>query len=165
VTVTDFAGPGRRAGRVRGPKSVTVTGFQPAFTVKRLRHPVDNRCGACPGGSGALCARRLTGPRMIDLTLEIWLKPGGETTWTLAKSAEVTSDASQVITVDTLDGSPLLAGWYYDVAVRYRRGPYYSVGYESSNPEDWDVLSQAFFTTTIFIIPSGRRLAELECPP
>jgi hypothetical protein len=83
-----------------------------------------------------------------DETLEIWLKPG-DGDWSLHKSTPVTSAATQEWTLESLK-----AGWDYDLAVRYRRGPYYTFGYESDDPATWPSTAQTSFTTTLAALPT-----------
>ncbi|UCC92566.1 MAG: hypothetical protein JSW25_07830 [Thermoplasmata archaeon] len=82
-----------------------------------------------------------------DETAEVWLRPDGGA-WYLAGSDGVQTLATQDL--DLGGGSiPLQAGWDYDIAVRYRRGPHYTFGYESSDPMDWPATSRTTFTTTL----------------
>lgn len=83
-----------------------------------------------------------------DETLEVWLKDDGGT-WALHASFEVTSSAS-----DANDLTGLTPGWDIDLACRYRRGPYYTTGYTSSDPDDWPAGCKTSFTTTLASLPT-----------
>lgn len=84
-----------------------------------------------------------------DETVEVWLKADGGS-WALKKSYAVNALATQTVT----DIEGLKAGWDYDVAVRYRRGSYYTFGYEGSDPDQWPVSSRGSFTTTLNTKPT-----------
>lgn len=83
-----------------------------------------------------------------DETLEVWLREAGGS-WELMRSFEVTMAATQ-----THELTGLKPGWDYDVAVRYRRGPYYTAGYESDEPMDWPASARDSFTTTLDALPT-----------
>lgn len=83
-----------------------------------------------------------------DETLEVWLKPGGGS-WELHQSFQVTGSATQEHTLLSL-----APGWDYDLACRYRRGSYYTPGYESSDPDQWPSTCKTSFTTTLASLPS-----------
>jgi hypothetical protein len=82
-----------------------------------------------------------------DETLEIWLRPAGGA-WALKRSVPVSLAATQEHTLEGL--SP---GWDYDIAVRYKRGPYYTFGYEASDPGAWPATARGSFTTTLAALP------------
>lgn len=84
-----------------------------------------------------------------DETLELWLKPGGGSGWSLYGSYAVGTDPTKVINLTGLQG-----GWYYDLAVRYRRGPHYTAGYENDDPLLWPASSRTNFTTTLAALPT-----------
>jgi len=73
---------------------------------------------------------------------EVWLKPTGGT-WSL-KASVPASGATQSTTI-----SGLLVGTNHSIAMRYRRGPYYSPGSSSGNPDDWPAGQKGSGTTTI----------------
>jgi hypothetical protein len=83
-----------------------------------------------------------------DETLEVWLREGGGS-WALNTGVEVGAAGTTVVPLDGLK-----AGWFYDVAVRYRRGPYYTAGYESPDPNDWPAAAKGDFTTTLATLPT-----------
>lgn len=78
-----------------------------------------------------------------DETMEIWIRPTGGS-WELAASVAVNGLAQQDV---ALTGK--LTGTDYDYAGRYRRGAYYTSGYEdSSDPTQWATyVADAFLTT------------------
>lgn len=83
-----------------------------------------------------------------DETLQVWLKPaGGE--WALHKSFSVTTAATQEHTLENLE-----AGWDYDLAVRYKRGPFYSPAHPGTDPDTWPSSSKTSFTTTLDTLPT-----------
>lgn len=83
-----------------------------------------------------------------DETLQVWLKAaGGE--WALHKSFPVSTAATQE---HTLEG--LKPGWDYEIAVRYKRGPYYTWGYEGDDPASWPASARGAFSTTLATLPS-----------
>ncbi len=84
-----------------------------------------------------------------DETLEVFLRPAGGSDYSLHASFEVTGAASQLVSLTEL--SP---GWDYDIAVRYRRGSYYTDGYESSDPDTWPATARTTFTTTLAALPT-----------
>ncbi len=73
---------------------------------------------------------------------EIWLKTATGA-WSLAGSVSATG-ATQSSNI-----SGLLAGTQYSIAMRYRRGPYYSPNSDSSNPDDWPAAQKGTGTTTL----------------
>ena len=79
-----------------------------------------------------------------DETLEYWTRPAGTGTYSLNKSVPATTAAT---ILSTLTG--LKAGWDYDLAVRFRRGAYYTAGYESADPDTWPSTARTTFTTTL----------------
>lgn len=84
-----------------------------------------------------------------DETLEFWARPDGDSDYTLWASYEVGAGGTQSETLTGLD-----AGWEYDVAVRLRRGSYYTAGYESDDPDLWPSSSRTTFTTTMASTPT-----------
>jgi hypothetical protein len=83
-----------------------------------------------------------------DESMEIWLKPGGGS-WALHVTKPVSVAGTQAWTL-----TGLKAGWYYEVAVRYKRGPYYTFGYEASSPDSWPAGCKGSFTTTLASLPT-----------
>ena len=83
-----------------------------------------------------------------DETLEVWLKEDGGS-YALHASFGVSTAAT-----DDHELTGLKAGWLHAVAVRYRRGPFYSPGHESSDPTEWPVAAQGTFTTTLSVAPT-----------
>ena len=84
-----------------------------------------------------------------DETLEIWARPGGSTTFSLLASFPVETGGTQAHDLTGFAG-----GWYNQIAVRYRRGPYYTAGYEADTPISWPSTAQTNFTTTMASIPT-----------
>jgi len=84
-----------------------------------------------------------------DETLEMWVRADGDSAYTLWASFEVGSGGTQTETLTGLD-----AGWEYDIAVRFRRGSYYTAGYEDSDPDTWPSSSRSTFTTTMTSLPT-----------
>ena len=80
-------------------------------------------------------------PKPTDPTLPpVEPVPGGD--WErLARDLPVTLAPTQVRSIEGL-----ILGRAYTVAVRYRRGNEYGVGYESENPDDWPESSRQSFS-------------------
>jgi hypothetical protein len=78
-----------------------------------------------------------------DESMEVWARPAAGT-WTLRRTVLVSPTLTQVVRVENLT-----AGAAYEVALRYRRGTLYGVGYTSASPSDWPEVSRGSFTTTI----------------
>lgn len=74
-------------------------------------------------------------------TAEVWLRPAGGA-WYLAAQEPVPDKSSTTLT-------QLAFPVTYDVAVRYRRGGRYGIGYESQNPFEWPAVSRTTFTTLL----------------
>lgn len=81
-----------------------------------------------------------------DETVEIWQKATGGA-WARVKSVRVGLLASQTVSLTTTPGTA------YEVALRYRRGADYTVGYEGADPDLWTAptaaASKGTFTTSI----------------
>lgn len=79
-----------------------------------------------------------------DEIMEIWTRPTGGS-WELAASVAVNGLAQQQVALTGLE-----TGTDYDYAGRYRRGAYYTSGYEdSSDPTLWATYGADAFTTTM----------------
>lgn len=78
-----------------------------------------------------------------DESMEVWARPAAGQ-WTLRRTVLVSPTATQTVRIEGL--SP---GVEYEVALRYRRGTLYGVGYTSESPSDWPEVSRGDFTTTI----------------
>jgi hypothetical protein len=81
--------------------------------------------------------------------LEVWVKPQSTTAWSLNSSHAVTAAASQVVPL-----TGLRPGETHDLAVRYRRGAFYTVGYTDPSPAAWPGTAQTSFATTLVGIPT-----------
>lgn len=78
-------------------------------------------------------------------TAEIWLREANGV-WGMVEQVPVQGgDASPQDA--TIDG--LVVGQEYEVAMRFRRGGRYTLGYESSDPSNWPATSQDTFTTLL----------------
>lgn len=74
--------------------------------------------------------------------LEVWLRPsGGE--W-----FRITPEMVQLPGPQSVQATDLQPGTSYDVAVRYRRGPHFTPGYEN-DPDTWPSYEAGAFTTTL----------------
>lgn len=84
-----------------------------------------------------------------DETLEVWIRREGEAAYALHQSFPVTTAGSQAHALTSLP-----AGWEFDLAVRYKRGAYYTAGYTSSDPDAWPASARTGFTTTLASLPT-----------
>lgn len=78
-------------------------------------------------------------------TAEIWLREALGT-WGMVEQVPVTGGAGSPQDA-TIDG--LVVGQDYEVAMRFRRGGRYTLGYESNNPSNWPATSLDTFTTLL----------------
>lgn len=77
-----------------------------------------------------------------DEIVEIWLRPtGGD--FELEASVAVGGATQQQ------DIIGLSAGTAHEIAIRYRRGPFYTAGYESDDPDNWPAVSKGTGTTLL----------------
>jgi hypothetical protein len=105
-------------------------------------HP---RCaGTAPGGTFADVTTTNVGQDGNEF-LEAWVQPFPAGPWALSKTVPVTTGLfNQTL---RLDG--LTPGLDYEVALRYRRGPFYTEGYEDADPSNWPSISRCEFTTSV----------------
>lgn len=77
-------------------------------------------------------------------TAEVWLRllPSGP--WTLVAQVDVSTGPSETIPLENLEVAE-----DYAVAIRFRRGGYYTTGYESSDPANWPSASKTTFSTIL----------------
>ena len=80
-----------------------------------------------------------------DESLEVWLKVGAGA-WTMKINRVVANTTGETVVFTDADG--LAPSTAFQVAVRFRRGTYYTTGYASSDPGSWPVVSQGSGTTT-----------------
>lgn len=77
-----------------------------------------------------------------DEIVEIWLRPTGGV-FELEASVAVGGATQQH------DVPGLSAGTAHEIALRYRRGPFYTAGYESDDPDNWPAVSKGTGTTLL----------------
>ncbi|MDZ7418792.1 MAG: hypothetical protein ONB52_21925 [candidate division KSB1 bacterium] len=77
-----------------------------------------------------------------DEIIEIHLQPSGGS-WFLAKTLNPSG------TTQSTDIPELAAGRTHNIAIRYRRGPYYTAGYENPDPSLWPTQSKGSGTTNL----------------
>ncbi len=95
-----------------------------------------------------------------DEIVEVWIKAASASAYTLAHSVLTTAGPDQIVIL-TGPATWMVLDELHSIALRYRRGTAYGVGYTDPDPANWPGVSQGTATPTSAGVPLAPTLSSV----